>query len=160
MHLLVLQYRKICIKSTVDIACEHVLHSLKAVFRVIFVKSFIVRKPVCELNVYRWKAGFHKFKIYKKSSCSAIAIDKRMYSFELYMESCKLCYNMVAALLIVYKKLFHHGTDKVRLHRFMLCSHDSNGNSAVYAAVIFFIRKNQIMNLFYDALCQRSVFFD
>ena len=53
---------------------------------VIFIKGVVICDTVGKLDVNRRESRFQKLKIYEQSACPAVAVDKRMYAFELNME--------------------------------------------------------------------------
>ena len=67
---------------------------------------------------------------------------------------------MLAACGIAEQQLFHLRLDEIWLHGFMMRPHNADGNPSVNAAVFLFVGKYEIMDLFYKALAERSVFFN
>ena len=85
----------------------------------VFVKCIIICNSVRELDINGWLTGLHQFHIYQQPPRSTITVNKRMDSLELNMESCKLRDNMLIALCVRDKKLFHLWRYKIWLCRFM-----------------------------------------
>lgn len=80
--------------------------------KVVLVKSVGVSQSVGKFNINRREARFHKFKIDDQASCSAVAVDKRMYALKLNMEACKLRNNMLIAFGVILKQFV-----KLRLNK-------------------------------------------
>ena len=115
----------------------------------IFVKGIVISDPVRELDVDGRIAGFHQLQIDKQSAGSAVAVDKGMNTLKLNMEAGEFGYDVFLACGIVEKKLFHSRLDQIRLHGFMMRSHNADGNSSVNAPVSPFVGKDKIVDLFY-----------
>ena len=117
----------------------------------IFIKSIVIRNPICKFNINRRISCFHQFQIYKQPPCTTIPIYKWMNAFKFNMEPSKPGNDMLSAVSISFQQLLHLRLDQIRLYRFMFCPHNSYWNSSVNPAVLFFIRQYQIMDLLYHA---------
>lgn len=99
-------------------------------FFIILIKCIIVGNSICKLYIYRWKSCFHQLKIYKQSSRSAITVNERMDALKHDMKTSQFCHDMLCTFSKITQQLFRLRLDKIRLNRFMLCTHNTNRNNS------------------------------
>ena len=106
-QLLILEHRQIYIQPLVDISGEELLHCGKVMIHMIFIKSIVVGKTVCELDIYGRIASLHQFQVHQQTAGATIAVNEGMDSFKFDMETSKLGDDMLCAFRIGGHELFH-----------------------------------------------------
>ena len=124
------------------------------------VEGIVISHSISELDIDGGISCLHQFKVDDEASCSAIAVDEGMDGLKRDMQIGEFFHDIALVGCVLLHKVIHFWLDQIGLDRFLLCAHDANRHSAVYATIKRFIRKNEGVNLLDDRFRKGSVILD